>query len=58
MFKILMNGNVVETTRIYGSALRKAHKIKELFCKSGDITIEDAKGHVIDHIGGKNVFKG
>lgn len=52
MFKVLMNGNVADTARIYGSALRKAQKIKELFCKSGEITIEDAKGRVIERLGG------
>jgi len=56
MFKILMNGNVVETTRIYGIALRKAQKIRELFCKCGDVSIEDDKGHVIAQIGGKRCF--
>ena len=52
MFKILMNGTVVESVRTYGSALRKAEKIKALFCKCGEVIIEDAKGRVLDRLGG------
>lgn len=56
MFKIIMNGNIVETTRIYEIALRKAQKIRELFCKCGDVIIEDDKGHVIALIGARRCF--
>ncbi len=59
MFKILMNGTVVDSVREFGGAVRKALKIRELFCKSGVITIEDPKGFVIYNLGGYyNVFKG
>lgn len=53
MFKIIMNGNVMETTRGFESALRKALKIKELFCKAGEICIEDPKGFIIQRIGAR-----
>lgn len=58
MFKILMNGNVIESVRLYGMAVKKAEKIKALFCKSGEVIIEDAKGRVMQRFGGCNVFKG
>ena len=57
MFKILMNGNVIEQVRTYGSALRKAEKIKALFCKCGEVIIEDAKGRVMQRLGGCYVSK-
>ena len=53
MFKVIMNGTVVETTRGFESALRKALKIKELFCKVGEISIEDPKGFIIQRIGAR-----
>ena len=53
MFKIIMNGTVIETTRGFEAALRKALKIKELFCKAGEISIEDPKGYIIQTIGAK-----
>lgn len=52
-----MNGNVMESVRGYGAAVRKAGKIKELFCKSGEVTVEDAKGRFITRIGGNNVLE-
>jgi hypothetical protein len=57
MFKIIMNGNIVEETRGFGIALRKAKKIKELFCKAGEVIIEDSRGYVIQRLGGKNVYE-
>lgn len=56
MFKILMNGTVVETVRTFGNAVKKAEKIKALFCKSGEIIIEDAKGRVMYSLGGARCF--
>lgn len=47
MFKIYMNGNLMETVRGYGCALRKAEKIKFLFCKSGEVIVEDEKGFLV-----------
>ena len=57
MFKILMNGNVVEHVRLYGVAVRKAEKIKALFCKCGEVIVEDAKGSVLYRLGGCYVSK-
>ena len=56
MFKILMNGTVVDSVREFGGAVRKALKIRELFCKSGVITIEDPKGFIIHRIGARQCF--
>lgn len=49
MFKILMNGNIVDTCKTYGQALAKAKKVKSLFCKNTfDVIIEDSLGRVLD----------
>lgn len=44
MFRIFMNGTLMETVRGYNRALEKAEKIKKLFCKSGQVVVEDEKG--------------
>jgi len=50
MFKIVMNNNVMDTCRTYGQALKKAKKIKELFCKKNTfvVTVETDEGYVMD----------
>lgn len=57
MFKILMDGNVMDSARVYGSAHRKAKQIKKLFCKKGVVTIEDARGNFVQQIGDDNVLE-
>ena len=56
MFKIIMNGIVVDSTRGFEAAIRKALKIKELFCKAGEISVEDPKGFIIHRIGARQCF--
>lgn len=50
MFKILMNGNVVDTCRTYGQAVTKAQKVKNLFCKNNtfSVIVEDSHGRILD----------
>lgn len=48
MFRIYMNGTLMESVRGYYRALEKAKKMKKLFCNSGEIVIEDEKGLPMD----------
>lgn len=52
-----MDGNVMDSARVYGSAHRKAKQIKKLFCKKGVVTIEDARGNFVQQIGDDNVLE-
>lgn len=47
MFLILMNGNVMDTVNSLSSAIKKAEKIKLLFCKGGEVVIESKNGFVL-----------
>lgn len=53
MFRVIMNGVIMEETKVFSIALLKARKIKELFCKAGEVIIEDSRGFVIQRLGGK-----
>jgi len=44
-----MNNNVMGECRTYGQALKKAKKIKELFCQTiYEVIVEDEKGFILD----------
>ena len=51
MFRIIMNNNVMDECRTYGQALKKAKKIKKLFCQTTyEVIVENQKGLIMDRL--------